>query len=351
MARPKVRIGFVGAGSMGQMAHLQHYTTIEDCQVVALAELRQKTGRQIARRYNVPNYYPEASAMLAREELDAIVAIQPFTRHGLILNEVLKRGKPVLIEKPLASSIQIGEDIVERMQQNSTFIMVGYHKRSDPATMYAKGEIERLKQSGEIGCLQYVRITIPPGDWVANGFRGMIDEHDNAPELEHDPKPDDVDEKQHQEYTRFVNYYIHQVNLLRHLLGEPYQPVFADKSGVLFVGESASGVTCTLEMTPYATTRAWQEQALVCFERGWVQLDLPAPLTCNRAGNVTIYRDPGDSATPISSSPTLPCVAAMQQQALNFVAAVRGRPPMTGAQEALEDLRVARQYLRLHLGH
>ena len=41
----------------------------------------------------------------------------------------------------------------------------------------------------------------------------------------------------------------------------------------------------------------------------------------------------------------------MRQQAINFIRAVRGEmPPMTGAAEALEDLRVARQYIRLWKG-
>jgi hypothetical protein len=61
---------------------------------------------------------------------------------------------------------------------------------------------------------------------------------------------------------------------------------------------------------------------------------------------VEIYRDPGGGKTPSLETPTLPWVHAMKQQAANFIAAVKGeRPPMTGAREALEDLRVARNYL------
>ena len=49
-------------------------------------------------------------------------------------------------------------------------MMIGYHKRSDPATMYAKAEIDRLKSTGELGAMKYVRITMPAGDWIAGGF-------------------------------------------------------------------------------------------------------------------------------------------------------------------------------------
>ena len=77
-------------------------------------------------------------------------------------------------------------------------------------------------------------------------------------------------------YIGFVNYYIHQVNLVRHLLGEPYSVTYADPSGVLLVGKSESGVACTIEMTPYRTTLHWQESAFVCFQNGYVKIDLPA---------------------------------------------------------------------------
>jgi len=195
-----------------------------------------------------------------------------------------------------------------------------------------------------------VRILMPAGDWVANGFEGKVNAGDPAPEMTWDPGPKDMDKKTYEVYFAFVNYYIHQVNLLRHLLGEPYEPTYAEPSQVLFVGRSKSGVACTIEMSPYTTTVDWQEQVLVCFEHGWVKVDLPAPLASYRPGRVEIYKDPG-GVTPLRISPTLPFVHAMRQQAKNFLAAVKGEmPPLTMADEALEDLLVARKYVRLLTG-
>jgi predicted dehydrogenase len=343
-----VKIGFVGVGAQGQAAHLRNFVTVPDCEVVALAEVREGLGKTVAERYGVPRVYRDHEEMLASEKLDGIVASQPFTRHGVLVPELLKAGVPVFTEKPLAGAVEVGERIVKAVEASGTWHMVGYHKRSDPATMYGKAEIDRLKTTGELGALKYVRLLMPAGDYIAGGFRVLAQSDEPWPALEWDPPAADMDGETLKQYEGFVNYYIHQVNLMRHLLGGPYRATYADPSGVLMVAESDSGICGTIEMSPYVTTIDWQEHALVAFEHGYVRIDLPAPLAYNRPGRVEIMRDPGGGATPTTCSTTLPWVHAMLQQAMNFVAAIKGEmPPLTTAQEALEDLRVARKYTDL----
>jgi len=345
-----LRVGFVGVGAMGQCAHLRNFAALNECEVVALAELKPELARRVAAKYGVPKVYADHREMLANESLDALVASQPFQRHGVLVPELLATGLPVLTEKPLAGCIEAGEKIVAATQSGG-WVMIGYHKRSDPATMFAKAEIDRLQASQELGAMKYVRILMPSGDWIANGFFDLIRSDEQVPPLESEPPASDMNEATFKQYTAFVNYYIHQVNLLRHLLGEPYEVTYADPSGVLLATRSAGGVCGTIEMSPYRTSIDWQESALVCFEKGYIKIELPAPLTLNRPGRVEMLRDPGDGATPETVVPQLPWVHAMRQQAINFLAAVRGeREPMTTAAEALEDLKVARDYIRLWKG-
>ena len=343
----KVRLGFVGVGFMGQLAHLKNYVTLPDCDVTAIAEMRQGLAKKVAARYGVPRVYASAEEMLAQERLDGIVAAQPFTRHGMLIPELLKARVPLFTEKPLAGSVEVGERLLVALAASGTWHMVGYHKRSDPATRYAKKEIDGLKESRKLGALRYVRILMPAGDWVANGNTDLLSSDDTQPALEWDPPASDLSEAAYKEYVRFVNYYIHQVNLMRYLLGEPYQVTYADPSGIMFAGRSESGVACVLEMSPYTTSLDWQESALAAFERGYVKIELPAPLASNRPGRVELYRDP-EGGEPETVVPQLPWIHAMRQQAMNFVAAIKGerRPPCEAA-EALEDLKVAREYLRL----
>src|SRR5947209_16271129 len=143
----KVRLGFVGVGTMGQAAHLRNYATLPDCEVVAIAELRTQLAQAVAQRYGVPRVYQQAGDMLAHEQLDGIVASQPFVRHGQVILPLYAAGIPVFTEKPLAASVEVGEALVAALRAGGSWHMVGYHKRSDPATSYASQEIECLRQT------------------------------------------------------------------------------------------------------------------------------------------------------------------------------------------------------------
>jgi predicted dehydrogenase len=346
----KVRIGFVGTGRMGQCAHLRNYALLDECRVVALAEIKKDLGAEVARRYGVPKVYTCHREMLDKEALDGIVCCQPYERHGVLLPEIARRGLPLFTEKPLASSIATGERILRALREHNCRHMLGYHKRSDPAVEYAQREIRGLKESGELGELRYVRMLVAEGGWIAGGYDTFIESNEAVPDLERDPAPADMDEETLAKYAYFVNVFVHQVNLVRHLLGEPYKVTYADPSGVLLAGQSESGIPCAIEMSPYYTTVNWQESVLVAFGKGYVRIELPAPLAVNRPGRVEVLRDPGGRA-PEVTTPHLPWVHAMKNQALNFTRFVRGAAPAPcGPEEALEDLKVAREYIRLLTG-
>ena len=357
-AKSKVRIGFVGVGGMGQAAHLRNYVNVDECEVVALAEIRPELGKLVARRFGIPNVYKDHKEMFAAEQLDAVVASQPFDRHAVLFPELYGKVKFLFSEKPIAIMPAAGKKLADSAAKAGCTHMVGYHKRSDPATMYAKSVIDKWKASGEFGQLKYVRITMPAGDWVANGFTGLLGTQEPVGDLPREisgdlwssPKVGDMPAEMAKQYVGFVNYYIHQVNLMRHLLGEKYEVTYAEETNVMLAVRSASGVAGVIEMTPYQTSIAWEESALIAFEKGYVKLDLPAPLAVNRPGTVEVYKDNGKS-TPERVSPTLPWIHAMRQQASNFVQVCQGKiKPPCDASEAHEDLVVARQFIKLRYG-
>lgn len=343
----EVRIGFVGAGFMGQLAHLSNYVHVDDCDVVALAEPRPRLRERVATRYGVAETYTDHEELLASADVDAVVAAQPYSRHAVIVPDVLEAGYPLFTEKPVAVSAETGERLADLADEAGVFHMVGYHKRSDPALARAKAVVDEWRRTGAYGDQRYVRVTMPDGDWIG-GAPDPVTTDEEPPSGETEPLPEEFDEETAEAYDRFINFYIHQVNALRFLFGEPYEVAHADDAGRLLVAESESGVTGTLEMAPYTTSDDWRESVLVGFDEGAVEVELPPPLASQEAGTVTVLRDDDGTETV---EPTMPPKSAMRAQAENFVAAVRGeRDPPCDSREAVADLRVARDYVRARYG-
>lgn len=332
-----VSLGFVGVGKMGQAAHLSNYMKLADCTVTAIAEPRADLANAVARRYGIEKVYSTAEQMIESEKLDGLVAIQHFDNHGQVIPGLYAAGLPILTEKPLANSSVIARRIIQALNAGTSWHMVGYHKRSDPATVGAKRIIDDFVESGELGAIRYVRVTMPTGDWANNGFLDVLGSSEPMPAASPDVNSDE-------DFVRFVNFYIHQVNLIRYLLGETFSVTYLSSGGVLLGGVSDSGVDVVLEMEPWSDVVGWNESALVCFEKGWVRLDLPAPLVVNLAGTVTVHR--AIEGTSADTHHTYPPVHAMLAQAQRFTDAIRGiaKPP-SDAHDALVDLEIADQYL------
>lgn len=338
-----VDLGFIGAGFMGQVAHLSNYTRVDGCDVVALAEPQEKLATEVARRYGVPEMYRDHEALLDEEDIDAVVAVQPFRRHEYIVPEILRADLPVFTEKPLAAKPETGEMMVELADERDLVHMVGYHKRSDPAMEYAREVIDDWRQSNEYGEMQYVRLSVPLGDWYG-GAPDPITTDETPPEGGLEEYPSQFDARTAEAYRTFIGYYIHQINLLHLVFGESYDITWADDRGTVMAVESESGVAGSLELAPYTLSDDWHESVFVGFERGYVRVDLAAPLASQEAGRVEIMRDDGDSSEIVT--PTMPPVAAMRRQAENFLASVRGeRRPPCESREAVDDIRMAVEYI------
>ena len=344
----KIRLGFIGTGNMGQMAHLRNYLTLPDCEVVALAELRPQLAAMVAQRFGIPEVYHDHHELLAKAQVDAYVMIQPFWIHGGLLPAVLAKGKPVMIEKPLAHSVEIAEQMAQLSAKHHAPIYVAYHKRSDLASVAAAEKIREWKASGQFGALRYVRVTMPPGKWDAEGFASRLTTDEKYRDIQNDPPPAGFDKEGAYQNFLLVNFYIHQINLLRYLLGEDYALTAADANGQYLGVRSTSGVSGILEMAPYHTTLDWQESALVGFDKGYLKLDLPAPMVLDRPGQLTVFEDLGGTETPKAITPVLAPWHAMRSQAANFLRAVAGeKTPLCTAEDATKDLEIARDFLLL----
>ena len=347
----KMKIGFVGTGYMGQNAHLRNYIALsDDCEVVAVSEPRTQTGQLVATRYGIKNVYKNHIEMLENEKLDGVVAAQNFRHHAELVPDILKYKVNLLTEKPLCLSVENGELLAKVAKENGVSHMVGYHKRSDPAMEYAVDLIAKWKASGEFGKMRYARITMPPGDWINGADKTLaVDGEEVAPFVPEGMPAQFVGEWS-DEYWKFINYYIHQVNAMRFLLGEDYDLKYVEKSQAILAVESKSGVAGILEMATYSTEDDWQEKMFVSFERGYIEVALPAPLAMQQAGKVTVMENK-KGCQQITYSPTMPNVSAMRNQALNYIKMLRGeKKAPCYSDEAVLDLKIAIKYIEMLMG-
>ncbi|MCL2665298.1 MAG: Gfo/Idh/MocA family oxidoreductase [Defluviitaleaceae bacterium] len=343
----KAKIGFLGVGFMGQLAHLQNYAALDTCEIVGVTDAKIEQARIVAEAYRIPKVYANAEELLADPNVEAVVSSQPFDNHVNIAKMVLNAGKHLLTEKPVCVYPENGHKIAEYAKKNGKIHMIANHKRSDLATEYAMGVIGEWKKSGRLGKIKYIRLTMPPGDWVsgATGVNKPIRTDEAYASFTREATPEGIDADTANKYVAFVNYYIHQVNLMRYLLGEDFKLTHADRTGVMLSVESPSGVCGIIEMATYSTSDSWQESAMVCFDRGYVYLTLPAPLASQRAGEVTVFTDEHGKGG-IYTSPVLPNVSAMRNQAKNFTRAVAGEiEPPCPSSEAVKDLEFAMEYI------
>ena len=72
----KIKIGFVGSGYMGQLAHIANYAALADVELTALAEGRTETAKAVAQRYGIKTIYSNHKEMLEKAKLDAVKDLQ-----------------------------------------------------------------------------------------------------------------------------------------------------------------------------------------------------------------------------------------------------------------------------------
>ena len=346
----KVRLGFVGAGYMGQLAHIANYATIENCELVALAEGRAETAKAVAKKYGIQEVYVNHHTLLEKAEVDAVIGIMGFHFFYSLVKDLLSSGKHTATEKPICIQSTSARHLVELADDNQLIYQVGYMKRHDPAAKIVRQTILDWKASGEAGDMTYVRIVMPSGDWNYQ-IESPINMGDSAEQYEGqtaETAPEWMGDFG-QQYIGFINFYIHQVNLLRYLIDEDYTVDYVDPKSRVLVAISESGVPCTLEMAPCGHRDRWEEHYRIGFDGGLIQLDLPAPMARQRAGDVTIYKNTGFGSQEYAQEirPVLPQHWSFLEQARHFVDCVKnGQPTISPALDGVKDLEVSEQYIR-----
>jgi len=342
-----VKIGWVGSGFVGQVAHLANYAEIPQAEVVALAELRPNLGAKVCQRYGIPRYYENHLAMLEDPEVEAVVAVVRRHHTASVGLDILNAGRHLFTEKPMAPTVEQAERLVATAQANSLCYSVGFMRRHDEGVQIAKGMLDDLIKSGELGPILYVRAYCYAGGDYCN-ISGYIETDELRPQHQDWPiAPDWLPERLHREYEHFVNVCSHDINLLRFLLGG--QPKVSHVewrrpagSTILFDWGQYSVV---LEFCDIEQNR-WREGVEVVFARGQLRLTLPPAFLRNQPSRVELYKEYGKGPGQVIR-PEADWTWAFRREDEAFVHDVAASlEPIASGADSLEDMRLIEEVWR-----
>ena len=153
-ANDRLRLGGIGPGDRGSGRLLTAQKLGAD--IVALADVNQGFLAQMQRKLATPaeKTYVDYHDLLARKDLDGVIIATPDHLHHDCLLDAVRAGKDAYIEKPLARTIEEGEDMVAKVKGSKQIVQVGNQRRSGDHFKKARD----IVASGGIGEIRFVRI-------------------------------------------------------------------------------------------------------------------------------------------------------------------------------------------------
>lgn len=133
----RLRIALVGVGSMGSL-HARVISQSDRAELVSIVEPDEAAGRQASERFGA-GWRRDLEGI---SDVDAVVVAAATEAHHQLGREVLDRGLPLLLEKPLAHELAEAEDLVEVSAKRGVPLMCGLLERYNPAIMTALSLVE-----------------------------------------------------------------------------------------------------------------------------------------------------------------------------------------------------------------
>ena len=143
-----IKVGVIGAGIMGADHARILATSVAGAELVAISDPDAGRRNAVAANFGVKAAYPDPLTLIGDENVDAVIVASPDETHKPLTLACLDAGKPVLCEKPLATSPGDCLDIVRRETAiGRRVVQVGFMRRFDPGYVAMK----RALADGELG--------------------------------------------------------------------------------------------------------------------------------------------------------------------------------------------------------
>ena len=173
MSQP-LKIGLIGAGRISGKHIAAAHQFPQQIRFTAVCDPNEQAARARAAEVNTDRIYSDYSQLIREADIDAVSICSVSCYHAEQAVAAAEAGKHVLLEKPMATSMQQCRDIVRACDKAGVVCMIAHNQRYK-ANYRA---VRRVIQSGEIGAVQAVRVeslshTISePGHWALDGARG-----------------------------------------------------------------------------------------------------------------------------------------------------------------------------------
>lgn len=150
VSKGPVRLGIIGCGNVTEKRHLPAIQSLRGLQVVALADIDHDRLNRVADRFRIAKRYNDYRALLVDQDVCAVAVCAPLSFHTEMALGALEAGKHVLVEKPLASSLDQADTLIERAADSPLKAMVGYNLRWHRLVRQAREMI----QQGRLGRIE-----------------------------------------------------------------------------------------------------------------------------------------------------------------------------------------------------
>ncbi|MDH5557573.1 MAG: Gfo/Idh/MocA family oxidoreductase [Alphaproteobacteria bacterium] len=154
--RNPVRLAVVGAGPIGRR-HLQAIAAEPSCQAVAVVD-PASSGVEAANEWSLP-HYADLETMLDEVAPEGVINATPNSAHVPLSLACVKRGIPVLVEKPIADRLDPALALADASEAARVPVLVGHHRRHNPIVRKAR----EIVRSGVLG-----RLTAVSATWMAH---------------------------------------------------------------------------------------------------------------------------------------------------------------------------------------
>ena len=146
-----IKIAMVGCGYWGPNL-LRNFISLSDCKVRTVCDLDSERLSYIKSLYSSVKTTKDFKYVIKDPEIDAVVISTPVRFHFEMAQASLKAGKHTFVEKPMASTVEECERLVEIAEDKNLTLMIGH-------TFVYSEPVQRIKEiidSGDLGQIQYI---------------------------------------------------------------------------------------------------------------------------------------------------------------------------------------------------